>query len=128
MSVPRYLIVSDDPAIHDLVARRLRAGGAEVETTPSLEDAYERLAADAYRAVLLDLTPALVGHLLLLASRTIRNERTPFVVLLGTGELPAHWAEEFGAEKILEKLHTSLGEVVRTLREVADKSADGRGS
>jgi DNA-binding NtrC family response regulator len=119
MSSTRYLVISDDPAVHDLVPRRLTADGAEVETTQSLEDAYERLADRAFAAVLLDLTPALVGHLLLLASRTIQNEYTPFVVLLGAGDLPRHWAEEFKAERILEKLHTDLAEVVRTLKEAA---------
>lgn len=121
MSGTRYLVISDDPAIHDLVTRRLTADGAEVDTTSGLEEAYEMLAATPYRAVLLDLTPALVGHLLLLASRTIENRQTPFVVLVGASELQRQWAEEFKAERILEKLHTDLAEVVRTLQEVAAK-------
>lgn len=89
MSTPRYLILSDDPAVCDFVTRKLQADGAAVERATGLEEAYEKLSAGPYRAVLLDLTPRLVGHLLLLASRTIENERTPFVVLLGPASCTA---------------------------------------
>jgi DNA-binding response OmpR family regulator len=117
----RYLVISDDPSVRDFVVRKLQGEGAAVDATRSLEEAYEWLADRAYDAVLLDLTPALVGHLLLLASRTIQNEHTPFVVLLGANELHRAWAEEFKADRILEKLYTDLAEVVRTLQEVAPK-------
>lgn len=73
MSAGRILVVDDEPQIRRVMRTTLTAHGYEVEDARSGEDALERLRAERYDLVILDINMPGMGGVE--ACRTIRQER-----------------------------------------------------
>lgn len=116
----RFLIVSADPVTRELVARRLGRDGAAVDVAANAVDGHRRFCERPYRAVLLDLLPSLPGGVAVLGARpSPHNPRTPVVVLLGVDEDDRFWAGALGAARLIDKLHTTVGEIVAAVEAAA---------
>ena len=66
------LVVDDDDAGRDMLERRLRRAGFEVQSASSGREALERVAAESFDLVLLDRSMPVMGGMEVL--RTIRRE------------------------------------------------------
>lgn len=102
----RILVVDDEPAIRQTLARALRAAGYEVVTAGDPMDAYELLEAGGFDLVLLDINmPHMSGDALFLA--LIRREpRLASRVLLMSGDpwaVQCDWPAELHACPMLAK-------------------------
>lgn len=79
----RLLIVDDDPAVRDVLAAILEQDGWSVDTVPDGEMAIERLRAEPYDAVILDLLmPRMPGEEVVAFIRD-QGIRTTVIVISG---------------------------------------------
>ena len=77
----RLLVVDDDPALSRTLRRALGVEGYDVECAPDGAEALERLAADRYDAVVLDVNMPRVDGLAVCRSMRSRRDRTPVLML-----------------------------------------------
>ena len=81
----RVLVIEDEAAIRDDIARALRAAGLVVETSPDGEDGLFRATSESFAAIVLDLgLPKVDGLSVLKALRRQRGE-TPVLILSARG-------------------------------------------
>jgi DNA-binding response OmpR family regulator len=83
----RVLVVDDEPAVRDVLARYLERDGFDVDTAADGEDAIARFDADRPDLVLLDLMlPRVDGFEVFRAIRS-RSEESPVIMLTARGEV-----------------------------------------
>ena len=116
--LPRVLVVEDEPAVRDLLARMLEALGFAVDAAPTGWQGLLRLQAepDAFRVVVLDLGLPDGPGTRLLDTLHARWPGLPVLVLTGRAERPA------GADAFLQKPFdlSELAASVRSLVGAAD--------
>ncbi len=79
----KVLLVDDDPDFLDIMSERMRTRGMEVDTAASGKEALEKLEAQSYDAVLLDLMMPEMGGLE--ALQIIKEKKPEIQVILLTG-------------------------------------------
>lgn len=85
-SVPRVLVVDDEPAIRALVAKIVERAGLAVDTAANGAEAIERMDATPYAVVLVDLMmPILDGYGVVDYVRALRHHR-PAVIVISAGD------------------------------------------
>lgn len=122
----RVLLVEDDVALSDVLARHLRARGHDVRGVASAEDATELLDS-GYRpaVVLLDLNlPGDTGWSLLRAGRLAEAGAPPVVVVTATHVTPQR-LHEFGVAGYLPKPFALETLVVTIERLLAPEATEG---
>jgi two-component system, OmpR family, response regulator MprA len=77
----RLLVVDDDPALSRTLRRALGVEGYDVDCAPDGAEALQRLAADRYDAVVLDVSMPRVDGLAVCRSMRARRDRTPVLML-----------------------------------------------
>jgi len=83
---PRLLVVDDNPDNLDMLARRLRRRGYEVETAESGALALERLESESFDAILLDIMMPVVTGLDVLAKIRASRSKIDLPVLMATAK------------------------------------------
>jgi len=79
----KVLLVDDDQAFLDILSERMRNRGMAVTTVPSAAAALEKLSADSYDAVLLDLMMPEMGGIEALKLMLDRRPETQVILLTG---------------------------------------------
>jgi two-component system response regulator MprA len=77
----RLLVVDDDPALSRTLRRALGIEGYDVECAPDGAEALQRLAAEHFDAVVLDVSMPRVDGLAVCRSMRARRDRTPVLML-----------------------------------------------
>jgi two-component system response regulator MprA len=124
----RILVVDDEPAVQNALARALTMERYEVAQASDGREALERLGADPYEAVILDVAmPRLDG---LEVCRRLREggDRTPVLMLTARGEVDDRVAGlDAGADDYLVKpfaLRELLARVRALLRRAEDENGE----
>jgi two-component system, OmpR family, response regulator MprA len=121
---PRILVVDDEPAVQHALSRALALERYEVAQAADGVQALERLAADAYEAIVLDISmPRLDG---LEVCRRLRGsgDRTPVLMLTARGEIDDRVAGlDAGADDYLVKPF-ALRELMARLRALLRRTGE----
>jgi DNA-binding NtrC family response regulator len=100
----KVLIVDDEPDLLETMAERMRMLGMEVSTTTSVWDAFEKVEAHSYDAIVLDLImPEMDGFD---ALRVFKVKKPGLPVILLTGHATVSMgieAKKLGAMDLIEK-------------------------
>ncbi|GGM62543.1 DNA-binding NtrC family response regulator [Halarchaeum rubridurum] len=119
--------VDDDPALVDVVDRRLRARlDRPVETTRSAADALERLDAERVACLVLDYRITGEEPLSLLRDACARRPDVPVVFFTSIGDPETMAAaREAGADAFVRKGPGGADALAETLADVLDEPRDG---
>ena len=100
----KVLIIDDEPDLLEAMAERMRMLGMEVTTTTSVWDAFEKVEAHSYDAIVLDLVmPEMDGFD---ALRVFKVKKLGVPVILLTGHATVSMgieAKKLGATDLIEK-------------------------
>ncbi len=122
----RVLLVEDEAALADVIARSLRARGHEVAVAPTAEEAILRLATAHTDAMLLDINlPDMTGWDVLRHLDPTDRGRIP-VVVISAAPISPRRIEEFKPARCLLKPFP-IGALLRTLDELGAQAPAGRG-
>ncbi len=120
---PRILVVDDEPAVRDLLAKTLATADYEVETAPDGPTAIERLRASEYDLLITDLKmPGMDGLSVIREGRRCSTELAVIVITGFSTEASAIEALNLGVTGYLTKpfrLPKVLESAARALREPA---------
>jgi two-component system, response regulator RegA len=118
---PNVLVVDDDRALCEALARGLASRGNEVRTALTFADAARMIEAEPPDCAVVDLKLADGGGLKLVAALKARNPQARIVVLTGYASIPtAVEAIKLGASYYLAK-PANLDEIIAALlRDVGD--------
>ncbi len=126
----RILVVDDEPAVQSALARALRLEHYEVTQAVDGQEALERLGADPYEAVILDIAMPRMNGLEVCRRMREGANRTPVLMLTARGEVDDRVAGlDAGADDYLVKpfaLRELLARVRALLRR-AEEDEDGQG-
>lgn len=118
----RVLIVEDEAALADVIARSLRARGHEVAVAPTAEGAILHLASEYTDAMLLDINlPDMTGWDVLRHLDPTDRGRIPVIVISAAPISPKR-IEEFKPARCLLKPFP-IGALLRTLDELRPEAA-----
>ncbi|HEY0590530.1 MAG TPA: response regulator [Thermoanaerobaculia bacterium] len=118
---PRALVVDDDEPIRTMITRVLARDGYDVESARDGKEAIEKLEADAYDFVILDLMmPRVDGFGVLRYLKKHRPERLSSVILA-----TAMYADNIAAEPVAAVLTKPFD--VGDLRVIAGRFRNGSG-
>ncbi len=121
----RVLIVEDEAALADVIARSLRARGHQVAVAPTAEDAMLHLGTEYTDAMLLDINlPDMTGWDVLRHLDPTDRARIPVVVISAAPISPKR-IEEFKPARCLLKPFP-IGALLRTLDELDAGTPAGR--
>src|SRR5215204_2490531 len=84
----RLLVVDDDPALSRTLRRALGVEGYDVECAQDGVEALQRLTADAYDALVLDVSMPRLDGLALCRLLRERRDRTPVLMLTARESVP----------------------------------------
>jgi sigma-B regulation protein RsbU (phosphoserine phosphatase) len=114
----RVLIVEDDRNLNQSLVRKFQRLGFEVIGCYNGEQGIERLAAEPFDCVLLDLMmPVKDGFAVLAKKPSTPNAHTPAYVLTGLGQdEKLALARELGARSVFNKSEMSPAEVAATIQ------------
>jgi CheY-like chemotaxis protein len=120
------LVIDDDPAVCDLVARTLQKDGWRVEAAADGAEALARLEADPPQLILLDLMlPVLDGFEFFARLRAAPAwAEVPVVVLTGKDVTAEDRSRLDGAAAILSKRSYDTADLLREVRKLRGKPAD----
>ena len=124
ISPARILVIDDDPAVRDILARMLRTRGHQVTAVGEAEEGVERFQKEGFDLVFTDLgMPRLSGWEVGKAIKGM-NAKTPVAVITGWGlELNREEMRESGIDLIVSKPFNfdELGQVVAEAMELREK-------
>ena len=83
MSIPRILIVDDEPGVRLVLEHTLQSEGYELETAVDGEDALQKIAATTYDLLLLDLHLGNIDGLQVLEAARHKDETVVVIILTG---------------------------------------------
>ncbi|HXA53942.1 MAG TPA: response regulator transcription factor [Solirubrobacteraceae bacterium] len=120
----RILVVDDEPAVQQALARALALERYEVEQAPDGARALERLGADPYDAVVLDVSMPRVDGLEVCRRMRSGGDRTPVLMLTARGEIDDRVAGlDAGADDYLVKPF-ALRELMARLRALLRRTGE----
>jgi CheY-like chemotaxis protein len=100
----RILVVDDEPAVAEVIAEAVRAGGHEALVALDGTEALDLLEATPLDGIFLDLVMPGIGGLAVLAKIRSRHPTLPVVILSAhAGEEEAAKARALGAVEVVEK-------------------------
>jgi DNA-binding NtrC family response regulator len=86
---PRILVIDDEPDVCELLSLTLRADGAEVVTTTSVEEAFDRISREDFDLVLTDLGMTEMDGLLVCRRIGGIRPHLPVIFVTGKGSMDA---------------------------------------
>ena len=130
MSMPRVLVVDDEPDFRASVRQALEREGYAVQEAADGGEALKRLAAETYDLTILDLSmPGMTGLRLLESLREARRAAPPTIVVTAFGDWGSYaHALELGAVSFLSK-PLGMGDLLREVaRALAARPGAGAGN
>lgn len=83
---PRVLVVDDEPAIRALVAKIVERAGLSVDVARDGAEAIEKMEANAYNVLVLDLMMPNVDGFALVEHLKTRSQRRPAIIIISAGD------------------------------------------
>jgi two-component system response regulator MprA len=123
----RILVVDDEPAVQHSLSRALSLERYEVAQAADGQQALERLGADAYEAIILDISMPRVDGLEVCRRLRHSGDRTPVLMLTARGEIDDRVAGlDAGADDYLVKPF-ALRELLARLRALLRRTGEDDG-
>ncbi len=119
----KILIAEDDPFLSKIMGNRLREEGYEVDTAHDGEEAFEKIKADRYSLVMLDLIMPLKSGFEVLQALKEREDRTPVLVFTNLAqEEDRQEVLSLGAKGYYVKSDIAMDDLVITVHRYLDNS------
>ncbi len=113
----KILIAEDDPFLSKIMGNRLREEGYEVDTAHDGDEAFEKIKADGYSLVMLDLIMPLKSGFEVLQALKDREDRTPVLVFTNLAqEEDRQEVLSLGAKGYYVKSDIAMDDLVITVR------------
>ncbi|MEO7909902.1 MAG: ATP-binding protein [Roseiflexaceae bacterium] len=118
----RVLVVDDDPAVREVLARVLQRAGHAVTRVASAEEALDQFAPWQYDVIFTDLSLTGMDGATLLSQVRARDPQITAVIVTGWGKLEEGQHQELGAAAVLAKPF-NIAQVLQIVGEISRRDA-----
>jgi len=118
----RVLVVDDDPAVREVLARVLQRAGHAVTHVASAEEALDQFAPRQYDLIFTDLSLAGMDGATLLSHVRARDPQIAAVIITGWGKLEEGQHQALGATAVLTKPF-NVAQVLQIVGEISRRDA-----